>query len=55
MLTEEEITAIKEQIKECRGKLKSWKLSANYQAIDYYEQRILDLYEMLEENDVKTI
>ena len=47
-MTESEIKA---EIKRCREKLKSWKLTENYQAINFYEQRILELYEILEVED----
>ena len=51
MLSEEEKEKIKSEIKECRAKLKGWKLTENYQAINHYEHRILDLYEKLEEEN----
>ena len=48
MLTEEQIKEIKAEIKQCREKLSSWKLTEHYSAINGYKERILDLYEILE-------
>lgn len=47
-MTEEQIKQIKAEIKQCRAKLSSWKLTENYSAINAYKERILDLYEILE-------
>ena len=47
-MTDEETIKIKAEIKRCREKLNSWKLTENYSAINSYKERILDLYEVLE-------